>query len=84
MMVPNTTEVPGFSTAGNGYVVLFNRAPHPNAAKLFVNWLLSSRLLKNSIFPNRNYYRYDTILHIFWYEGKSFYAWRRPTAIGNV
>ncbi len=41
MMVPNTPEVPGFSTAGNGYVVLFNRAPHPNAAKLFVNWLLS-------------------------------------------
>ena len=41
MMVPNTTEVPGPSATGNGYVVLFNRAPHPNAAKLFVNWLLS-------------------------------------------
>ena len=25
----------------------------------------SSRLLKNSIFPNQNYYRYDTILHTF-------------------
>jgi iron(III) transport system substrate-binding protein len=27
--------------AGNGNVVLINRAPHPNAAKVFVNWLLS-------------------------------------------
>jgi iron(III) transport system substrate-binding protein len=27
--------------AGNGNVVLINRAPNPNAAKIFVNWLLS-------------------------------------------
>jgi iron(III) transport system substrate-binding protein len=26
---------------GGGNVVLINRAPHPNAAKLFVNWLLT-------------------------------------------
>jgi iron(III) transport system substrate-binding protein len=25
----------------NGAVALFNRAPHPNAAKVFINWLLS-------------------------------------------
>ena len=41
MMVPNTREVPGFTTAGNGYVGLLNRAPHPNAAKLFVNWVIT-------------------------------------------
>jgi iron(III) transport system substrate-binding protein len=26
---------------GNGNVALFNRAPHPNAAKVYINWLLS-------------------------------------------
>ena len=26
---------------GNGDLALFNRAPHPNAAKVFINWLLS-------------------------------------------
>jgi iron(III) transport system substrate-binding protein len=25
----------------NGVVALFNRAPHPNAAKIYINWLLS-------------------------------------------
>jgi iron(III) transport system substrate-binding protein len=28
-------------TSGNGTVALMNKAPHPNAAKLFINWLLS-------------------------------------------
>jgi iron(III) transport system substrate-binding protein len=28
-------------TGGNGMLVVFNKAPHPNAAKLFVNWLAS-------------------------------------------
>ena len=28
-------------TAYNGTLSLFNRAPHPNAAKVAVNWLLS-------------------------------------------
>jgi iron(III) transport system substrate-binding protein len=28
-------------SAANGNVALFNRAPHPNAAKLYINWLLS-------------------------------------------
>ena len=30
-----------YLTAGFGSVVLINRAPHPNAAKLYLNWLLS-------------------------------------------
>src|SRR5262249_61480473 len=25
----------------NGALALFNRAPHPNAAKIYINWLLS-------------------------------------------
>lgn len=55
-------ELPGLSppvTSGNGMLVVFNRAPHPNAAKLFVNWLASkegmevyARLLNMS--PTRN------------------------------
>jgi iron(III) transport system substrate-binding protein len=34
-------EVPGTAYAGGDIVAIFNRAPHPNAAKLFVNWLLT-------------------------------------------
>lgn len=55
-------ELPGLSppvTSGNGMLVVFNRAPHPNAAKLLVNWLASkegmevyARLLHMS--PTRN------------------------------
>lgn len=37
--LPTTKEVPGYTTAGRGYVSLVKRAPHPNAAKLFLNWL---------------------------------------------
>ncbi len=29
------------TSPGNGDLALFNRAPHPNAAKVFINWLLS-------------------------------------------
>jgi iron(III) transport system substrate-binding protein len=36
----NTPEVTGRSAAGNGLYV-FNRRPHPNATRLFVNWFLS-------------------------------------------
>jgi iron(III) transport system substrate-binding protein len=35
-------ETPAVSSGSNGTVALMNRAPHPNAAKLFVNWLLSA------------------------------------------
>jgi len=31
----------GLSSGSNGTLVLMNRAPHPNAAKLFINWHLS-------------------------------------------
>jgi ABC-type Fe3+ transport system substrate-binding protein len=30
-----------YLTAGNGSVVLINRAPNPNAARVFLNWLLT-------------------------------------------
>jgi iron(III) transport system substrate-binding protein len=33
------TDAPDVLTAGYGMVSLVNKAPHPNAAKLFVNWL---------------------------------------------
>ncbi|HLH21603.1 MAG TPA: extracellular solute-binding protein [Chloroflexota bacterium] len=32
-------DAAGYVTAGFGLAVLVNRAPHPNAAKLFLNWL---------------------------------------------
>jgi iron(III) transport system substrate-binding protein len=37
-------RIQGVDSAGPGYgtVALFNKAPHPNAAALFVNWLLSN------------------------------------------
>lgn len=31
----------GYMSAGFGHLCLVNKAPHPNAAKVFVNWLLS-------------------------------------------
>ncbi len=34
-------EVPDGAYAGGDTVLIFNRAPHPNAAKLFINWLLT-------------------------------------------
>jgi ABC-type Fe3+ transport system substrate-binding protein len=39
--IPNPPESPDSLTAGFGNLGLVDRAPHPNAAKLFVNWLLS-------------------------------------------
>jgi len=34
-------ETPGISSGSNGSIALMNRAPHPNAARVFINWLLS-------------------------------------------
>jgi ABC-type Fe3+ transport system substrate-binding protein len=31
-------------SVGSGGIMLINRAPHPNAAKLFINWLLTQRI----------------------------------------
>jgi ABC-type Fe3+ transport system substrate-binding protein len=39
--LPNPPESPDSVSAGFGHIGLVDRAPHPNAAKLFVNWLLS-------------------------------------------
>jgi iron(III) transport system substrate-binding protein len=34
-------ETPGLSSGSNGSIALMNQAPHPNAARVFINWLLS-------------------------------------------
>jgi ABC-type Fe3+ transport system substrate-binding protein len=35
-------ELKGTDTSpANGALALFNKAPHPNAAKIYINWLLS-------------------------------------------
>jgi ABC-type Fe3+ transport system substrate-binding protein len=39
--IPNPPEIPDTVTAGFGQLGILDRAPHPNAAKLFVNWLLT-------------------------------------------
>jgi ABC-type Fe3+ transport system substrate-binding protein len=39
--VPNPPESPDSVSSGFGNLGLLDRAPHPNAARLFVNWLLS-------------------------------------------
>jgi iron(III) transport system substrate-binding protein len=39
--IPNPPESPDSVSAGFGHLGILDRAPHPNAAKLFVNWLLS-------------------------------------------
>ncbi|HLE02132.1 MAG TPA: extracellular solute-binding protein, partial [Dehalococcoidia bacterium] len=31
----------GYVTSGGGTLALFNKAPHPNAAKVYINWLLN-------------------------------------------
>lgn len=33
--------LPGYMSSVNPFVSIFNRAPHPNAAQLFVNWIAS-------------------------------------------
>jgi iron(III) transport system substrate-binding protein len=34
-------ETPAISSGSNGTLALMNQAPHPNAARVFINWLLS-------------------------------------------
>jgi iron(III) transport system substrate-binding protein len=49
MPVRSVYNLPGMKapvSGGNGLLVLFNHAPHPNAAKLFVNWLASKEGLE--------------------------------------
>ena len=35
------TDGPGILTGSFGLINLMNRAPHPNAAKLYINWIAS-------------------------------------------
>jgi ABC-type Fe3+ transport system substrate-binding protein len=39
--IPNPPEMADSVSAGFGHLGLVDRAPHPNAAKVFVNWLLT-------------------------------------------
>jgi len=40
-IVYNLPGLPSRVTAGNGLVALLNKAPHPNAARVFLNWIAS-------------------------------------------
>lgn len=40
-VVPLKLNEPQGVAPSNGGIWLFNRAPHPNAAKVFINWILS-------------------------------------------
>lgn len=46
MSVHNLPDLPGTVAVGNGLVGLFKNAPHPNAAKLFINWIASKEGLE--------------------------------------
>jgi iron(III) transport system substrate-binding protein len=46
MPIYSLPDLPGTVAVGNGLVGLFKNAPHPNAAKLFINWLASKEGLE--------------------------------------
>jgi iron(III) transport system substrate-binding protein len=48
-------------STGNGNTALFNRAPHPNAAKVAINWLLSreGQMARQKIDPEKDSLRID-------------------------
>ncbi len=37
----HSQKEPGSITTGSGHISLFKKAPHPNAAKVYINWFLS-------------------------------------------
>jgi len=39
----NIKPITGYNTIAGNAVILFNKAPHPNAAKVYINWLLSEK-----------------------------------------
>jgi ABC-type Fe3+ transport system substrate-binding protein len=41
LVPPQQLREGGYLTSGPGTVMLINRAPHPNAARVYINWLLS-------------------------------------------
>lgn len=46
LAMTSLADLPGTVAVGNGLVGMFKNAPHPNAAKLFVNWLASKEGLE--------------------------------------
>lgn len=42
----NLADDPGYVSMGNGALALMNKAPHPNAARIFVNWMASKEGLE--------------------------------------
>jgi len=40
-IIYNLSDLPGIVSGGDGMMALMNRAPHPNAAQVFVNWMAS-------------------------------------------
>jgi iron(III) transport system substrate-binding protein len=46
MAVHSLPDLPGTVSVGNGLVGLFKDAPHPNAARLFINWLAAKEGLE--------------------------------------
>lgn len=46
LTVRHLADLPGTVAVGNGLVALFKNAPHPNAARVFVNWLASKEGLE--------------------------------------
>jgi iron(III) transport system substrate-binding protein len=38
-VLADLADAPGYVSSGFGLAVLVNQAPHPNAAKLFINWI---------------------------------------------
>jgi len=40
-MLTEWKDIGAFINSGSGGVMLFNKAPHPNAATVFINWILS-------------------------------------------
>jgi iron(III) transport system substrate-binding protein len=46
LAINSLSDLPGVVAVGNGLVGVFNKAPHPNAARLFVNWIASKEGLE--------------------------------------
>jgi iron(III) transport system substrate-binding protein len=44
--IDSLPDLPGSTSAGVGQVALLKNAPHPNAAKLFINWIASKEGLE--------------------------------------
>jgi ABC-type Fe3+ transport system substrate-binding protein len=44
--VAEAENLPGYATGGYGFLGLMDQAPHPNAAKLFVNWMAGREALQ--------------------------------------